>query len=280
MVRHNAARQWSTQSVLSLLGFSIVLALTHTTFAQPAPGALPGAAVDTDEQRIKDLVDGNHILANERVLDGFGHISVRSVNNPKHFYLAHARGPGLVTRADILEFDENSDPVDQQGRAMYSERYIHGEVYRARPDVNAVVHSHSPDVVPFSVTKTPLLALAHVAGFLGTTPVPVFEIRDVLGADNQMLVRDSKTGAALAKALGTRSVVLMRGHGMVVVAPSARMVVLRAVYTQLNARIETESLKLGQPIYLNESEASRIDPTDRPWEVWVADADRVRIAAP
>jgi ribulose-5-phosphate 4-epimerase/fuculose-1-phosphate aldolase len=193
---------------------------------------------DTNERRIADLVAGNHILANEGVLDGFGHISVRSVTNPRHFYMARSRAPGLVSRDDIMEFDERSAPVDQRGRKMYGERFIHGEVLAARPDVNAVVHSHSPEVLPFTVTAAPFKALIHMAAFLGDTPAPVFEIRDVLGDDNKMLVMENRTGAALAAVLGTRAVVLMRGHGMTVAAESVKLVVLRAIYTQLNARIE------------------------------------------
>jgi HCOMODA/2-hydroxy-3-carboxy-muconic semialdehyde decarboxylase len=247
--------------------------------AQSLPAPSAAARADTDEHRIEELVVANHILANEHVLDGFGHVSVRSIRNPKHFYMARSRAPALVTVADIMEFDENSQPVDQRERTMYGERFIHGEIYRARPEVNAVVHSHSPEVLPFSVTKVPLRALVHVAGFLGTTPVPVFEIRDVLGPVNNMLVRDNKTGAGLAKALADRSVVLMRGHGMAVVAASVQMVVLRSIYTQLNAKIETEALRLGAPTFLNEAEASRVDPTDRPWEIWAADAERATRAA-
>ena len=262
-------------------GTLVALALAcGGAWAQSTPESASLTRADTDEQRIGDLVVANHILANEQVLDGFGHISVRSVRNPQHFYMSRALAPALVTVDDIMEFDENSEPVNPQGRSMYGERYIHGEILRARPDVNAVVHSHSPEVVPFSVTKTPLRALAHLAGFLGAAPVPVFEIRDVLGPDNDMLVRDKRTGAALAKVLGARAVVLMRGHGMAVVAPSVRMVVLRAIYTQLNAKIEAGALKLGAPTFMNAAESSRTDPPERPWEIWAADAERaVRASA-
>jgi ribulose-5-phosphate 4-epimerase/fuculose-1-phosphate aldolase len=279
MIQLRTSRKIVRQA-LALAFLCAALGLSGQGRAQPAPAAQAAVPADTDEQRIGDLIDANHILANEGVLDGFGHVSVRSVKNPRHYFMARSRGPGLVTRGDIMEFDENSEPVDQQGRAMYSERFIHGEIFRARPDVVAVVHSHSPEVMPFTVTKAPFQALAHISGFLGTTPVPVFEIRDVLGAENQMLVRDSKTGAAVAKTLGQRSVVLMRGHGMAVVAPSVRMVTLRAIYTQLNARIEAEALRMGTPTFLNATEASRIDPTDRPWEVWLADANRAAGRAP
>jgi ribulose-5-phosphate 4-epimerase/fuculose-1-phosphate aldolase len=227
---------------------------------------------DTDESRIADLIAGNHILANEGVLDGFGHISVRSVTNPRHFYMARSRAPGLVTRDDIMEFDERSAPVDQRGRKMYGERFIHGEVLVARPEVNAVVHSHSPEVLPFTVTGAPFKALIHMAAFLGDTPAPVFEIRDVLGDDNKMLVMENRTGAALAAVMGKRAVVLMRGHGMTVAAESVKLVVLRAIYTQLNARIEAAALRLGEPTFLNAFEVDRDDPVDRPWEVWAANA--------
>ena len=169
-----------------------------------------------------------------------------------------------------MEFDERSEPVDPRGRKMYGERFIHGEILAARPDVNAVVHSHSPEVLPFTVTGAPFKALIHMAAFLGSTPAPVFEIRDVLGDDNRILVSENRTGAALAKVLGSRAVVLMRGHGMSVAAESVKLVVLRAIYTQLNARIEAAALRLGEPTFLNDFEVQRTDPVDRPWEVWAA----------
>jgi HCOMODA/2-hydroxy-3-carboxy-muconic semialdehyde decarboxylase len=229
---------------------------------------------DTDETRIADLITANHILANEQVLDGFGHISVRSVTNPKHFYMARSRAPGLVGRADILEFDERSQPVVAQPPKMYGERFIHGEILAARADVNAVVHSHSPDVLPYTVTDAPFKALIHMAAFLGSTPAPVFEIREVLGEENQMLVTENRTGAALASRLGDRAVVLMRGHGMSVVGATVKEAVLRAIYTQLNARIETTSLGLGTPNFLNGFEVKRTDPVDRPWEMWAAATEK------
>ena len=148
------------------LGALSPLLLTVGARAQTAP------VEDTQENRIADLIEGNHILANENVLDGFGHISVRSIANPKHFFMSRSRAPGLVTRDDIMEFDEHSQPVDQRGREMYGERFIHGEVLGARPDVVAVVHSHSPDVIPFGVTHAPFQALIHMAAFLGATPRP------------------------------------------------------------------------------------------------------------
>ncbi len=230
----------------------------------------------SNEERIAELIAANHILANEDVLDGFGHVSVRSAANTGHFFMARSLAPELVTVDDIMEFDEHSQPVDQRGRVMYSERLIHGEIFAARPDVMAVVHSHCPDVLPFAVTKAPLKALIHMAAFLGATPAPVFEIRDVLGDDNQILVTEPRTGAALAQTLGDRAVVLMRGHGMTVVGSSVKSAVLRAIYTQVNARIETTALLLGDPVFLNEHEATRTDPLDRPWARWLARATAAR----
>lgn len=236
-------------------------------------------ANDTDESRIADLITANHILANEHVLDGFGHISVRSAANPKHFFMSRSRAPGLVSRGDILEFDEHSQPVVAGAPKLYGERFIHGEILAARPEVNAVVHSHSPDVLPFTVTKSPFQALIHMAAFLGNSPAPIFEIRDAIGDDNKMLVIENRTGAALAKVLGQRAVVLMRGHGMSVVAENVKEAVLRAIYTQLNARIETVALRMGEPNFLNAFEVDRTDPVDRPWEAWVEAARPSRSSA-
>jgi ribulose-5-phosphate 4-epimerase/fuculose-1-phosphate aldolase len=230
------------------------------------------ATDDTNETRIADLITANHILANENVLDGFGHISVRSLSDPRHFFMARSRAPGLVSREDILEFDEHSQPVNPDAPKMYGERFIHGEILAARTDVNAVVHSHSADVLPFSVTNVPFKALIHMAAFLGDVAAPIFEIRDAVGENNKMLVTENRTGAALAAILGQRAVVLMRGHGMSVVGASVKDVVLRAIYTQLNARIETTALRMGEPNFLNAFEVDRTDPVDRPWEAWAAKA--------
>jgi HCOMODA/2-hydroxy-3-carboxy-muconic semialdehyde decarboxylase len=244
------------------------------TAAGPASAQQAGPA-DPDAQVIDDLVKANHILAKEGVLDGFGHISARSPKNQKHFYMARSLAPALVTAADIIEYDENSQPVVPPGRPLYSERFIHGEILRARPDVMAVVHGHSPDVLPFTVTNAPFKALIHTAGFIGSTPAPVFDIRTASGGDPSMLVADIPRGAALAKVLGTRSVVLMRGHGLAIAAPNVRQAVLRAIYTQLNARVEARALLLGTPDFLDEEEAEHaIPPAERPWEAWVAEAER------
>lgn len=264
-----AARCWLVLLCALALGFAL-------TTAEPASSQQPGTgAADPDAQVIDDLVKANHILAKEGVVDGFGHISARSLKDPKHFYLSRSLAPSLVTAADIMEFDENSRPVDQRGRQMYSERFIHGEVFRARPDVMAVVHSHSPDVLPFTVTNAPLKALIHTAGFLGSAPAPIFDSRTAPGEGSMMLVTDTNRGAALAKILGARPVVLMRGHGLTVAASNVRQAVFRAIYTQLNARVETKALLLGTPNFLDDKEVADRNPAPaRPWEAWVAESER------
>ena len=241
-----------------------------------APQAASPQPVDSDEQRIQDLIIANHIIADQGVVDGFGHISVRSFSNPSHFFLSRSKAPALVTREDIMEFDENSEPVDAHGRKPYLERFIHGEIYRARPDVQCVVHSHSPGVIPFGATSVPLRPIMHMAGFLSQT-TPVFEIRDFAGDDNGILVSNRMLGAALAKTLGDSPVVLMRGHGDAVVGPSIKITVFRAVYTQVDAQIESEALKLGQPVFLNAMEAANVDKANRQqvgraWDIWAAHA--------
>lgn len=236
---------------------------------------------DSEEQRLTDLVTANQILADQEVNDAFGHVSVRSLKTPKHYFLSRSRAPELVSRSDILEFDENSEPVDRRDRTMYEERHIHGEIYRARADVICVVHSHTPAVLPFGATGIPLRAMNHMSAFL-PQPVPVFEIRDVDGENNHILVTSPKSGKALAERLGSGTAVLMRGHGSTVVGPNIRQAVYRAVYLKLAAEIQLEAIRLGAPIqFLSELEAANfnqrlskmgIEQPLRPWPVWAARA--------
>jgi HCOMODA/2-hydroxy-3-carboxy-muconic semialdehyde decarboxylase len=240
-----------------------------------APAAIPSDEFppDSEAQRIADLVIANHILADQGVLDSYGHVTVRSFKNPQHFLMSGNRAPALVTADDIMEFDENSLPIDQRGRRVYNERFIHGEIFRVRPDVVAVVHSHAPDVLPFTVTdQVPLKALIHMAHFIGSEPVPVFDLEAVEGPNNNMLVLNAKSGAALAKTLGDRNVVLMRGHGMTVVGPNVRRATYNAVYTQLNARVEMDAVRLGRPKFMNKFEVQRVGQINRAWEAWANQA--------
>src|ERR1700730_1317112 len=174
--------------MVARLRFSMTLTvcamLALCVLATPAQ-AQPMTPPDEDAQRIDDLVIANHILADQNILDAWGHVSIRSAKNQRHFYLSRSLAPGLVTAADIMELDEDSKPVDGRSRALYLERFIHGEVYRARGDVRAVIHSHSPAVIPFSMTGVPLRMAYLLGAFLGSG-APVFEIREAAGTESNM----------------------------------------------------------------------------------------------
>ena len=224
----------------------------------------------TPSSQVADLVDANHILFDQGVLDAFGHVSVRTSHDPERFLLARNLAPALVQGDDILEF--NLDGETSDSRPVYLERFIHSEIYMARPDVMAVVHSHSPAVVPFSVVDLPLRAVMHMAGFLAQ-PTLVFEIRDILGSETDLLIRNSGSGHALAESLGQAPVILMRGHGSVAVGDSLRNAVYRAIYTEINARIQADALRLGSCTYLTEDEGAAAARTnssqiERAWGIW------------
>jgi ribulose-5-phosphate 4-epimerase/fuculose-1-phosphate aldolase len=225
----------------------------------------------SDMKTIEDLVAANHILYAQTVLDGYGHVSARHDTNLDRFWLARSMAPGLVTAGDIMEFDLSGEPVDGQGRPTYAERFIHSEIYRRRGDVKAIVHSHSPAVIPFGVTSVPLKPIFHMSGFLGTG-VPIFEIREIAG-DTDMLVRNPGLGAALALRLGDKSAALMRGHGSVAVGISLPQAVFRAVYLEVNARLQSEAMKLGSINFLTPEEAKLAAAgndmhVSRPWMLW------------
>lgn len=246
------------------------LGLATLMLAVPACAATPE---QEDVERIADLVVANRIIADQGVVDGFGHISVRSAKNPDHYFIARSRAPALVSADDIMEYDLDDNPIDARGRASYLERFIHSEIYKARPDVQAVIHSHSPAVIPFGVSDVPLRPISHMGGFL-VGPVPVFEIREAGGNETDMLIRSKALGAALAKKLGSATVVLMRGHGNTVVGQSIKTAVFHAIYTEQNARLQAQTMSLGGRItYLNEVEAAKVGElndrlVDRPWEIW------------
>ncbi|MBR7890305.1 MULTISPECIES: class II aldolase/adducin family protein [Marinomonas] len=228
-------------------------------------------------ETLENLVDANLILFNEGVLDAFGHISVRSPTNTDRFYLARNMAPGLVTTDDIIEFDMNGEVSDGDTRKVYLERFIHSEIYKSRPDVMSIVHSHSPSVVPFSVAKeTPLRPICHMSGFIGTH-VPIFEIRDHAGDKTSLLITDKYLGESLSTELSSNTLVLMRGHGSTVVAPSIKLAVYRAVYVEVNAKLQSESMKLGPIEYLTPgetiaSQAANEGQVERPWALWRARA--------
>ncbi len=230
-------------------------------------------ASSVDSGRIEDLVVANRVLVKEGVLDAFGHVSIRHPDDPARYLLGRNLAPALVTAADIVEYDLDSNPIGAPASfAHFHERFIHGEIYRARPDVHAVVHSHSPNVIPFGVTGHPLRALYHMSSFLAPG-VPLFEIRESAGMTN-MLVSNNALGKSLAETLGTNNVALMRGHGNVIVAKTVQMAVFRAVYTEVNAKLQLQTAALGGPVnFLAAEEGEKamqvLDNIHvRAWDIW------------
>lgn len=222
-------------------------------------------------EAVEDLVDANRILANKGIVDGFGHVSCRSGED--RFLLSRNLAPALVTSADILEFDLDSEPIEHDTRLLYLERYIHGEIYRLRPDVGAIVHSHSPSLIPFGLVPTVRLEpVWHMAGFLGGG-APVFEIRDVAGDASDLLIRNRTLGKALAERMMDGNLVLMRGHGVTVVGGDVRQATYRAIYAELNATLQLSARMLGTPTPLTEGEAmAAMDMVERQsgraWNLW------------
>jgi ribulose-5-phosphate 4-epimerase/fuculose-1-phosphate aldolase len=248
---------------------AIALLASHVaTTAQTPSASLPGV----DPALLEDIVVGSRILADFGVVDGFGHVSARHPTNPNHFLMSRSLAPALVTADDIMEFDLDGNAVDARGRTVFLERFIHSEIYKARPDVMSVVHTHSPGVIPFSVSKVPLRAMFHNPAFLAVG-VPVWDIRKDFG-ETSMLVNNATLGKSLAETLGDKPVVLMRGHGDVAVGPTVKMAVFRAYYTDVNARLQAQALALGgEPNYLTPGEGVKADQTnfavmDRIWNLW------------
>jgi ribulose-5-phosphate 4-epimerase/fuculose-1-phosphate aldolase len=239
----------------------------RSTHARPSTPQSPLDAAKAD------LVAANRILAQHGVLDAFGHVSARHPDNPGHFLISRSRAPELVTAADLMVLDLDCNPVERDSREPpYLERFIHGEIYRTRPEVMAIVHSHAPAVIPFAASSVPLRPIYHMASFLGRG-VPVFDIRTRFGPTD-LLVRNHDHGRALAETLGESDVALMRGHGYVAVAASMPIAVYRAIYTQLNAALQQQAIALGGTVtYLVPEEAALSVPTQnsvigRPWELW------------
>ena len=244
------------------------------TSHQPPATGHPSSAGPADPLLIEDVVAANRILAQEGVLDGWGHVSVRHDRDPNRYFLAGHRAPELVTEDDIIEYDLDSNPQDARGRESVRERFIHGEIYKARPDVKAIVHSHAPPVIPFGVTSIPMRPMYHRAAFI-SLGVPVFEIRDAAGITD-MLIRDPALGRALAKSIADKPAVLMRGHGATVVGPSLPRVVGRSIFLALNAKLQAQAMIMAQggPIkYLDPEEARLIEAREgyglgRAWKAW------------
>ena len=268
MLRPGDPRMFTRTAALA----GLVLAVAFTLAAARAQSldGVPAALLD-------DIAAGGRILADFGVLDGFGHVSARHPANPRHFLMARSLAPAQVEASDIMEFDEDGNAVDARGRSLFTERFIHAEVYRARPDVMAVVHTHSAGVIPFSVSRTPLRPLYHNAAFLAAG-VPVWDVAHEF-PENDMLVRNNAIGRSLATALADRPVALMRGHGDVTVGPSVKVAVFRAYYTDVNAHLQAQAIALGTEVtYLGVAEGAKADAAnlaavDRIWNMW---KERVR----
>jgi len=251
-----------------------VLAPVTPLISSTRSNTMPKSQIDAV---IADLIAANHILAYEGVLDAFGHVSARHPERPTHFLMSRSRSPALVERDDIMEFDAAGEPVDARGREPYGERYIHAAVLAARADVHAVVHNHSPEVLPFSVSNAALRPMTHIGGVLGG-PVPTWDIADKFGNETNLLVLDMDQGADLAQALEQRPAILMRGHGAVVAGPTLRRLVYVALALHREAGLLMAARQLGEVKYLSPGENAKMSrllapgaPSgglERAWQYW------------
>ena len=230
------------------------------------------------ERALADVVIANRILAHEGIVDAYGHVSVRHPREPKRYLLARSLSPEMVQQADIMEFDLDGTPAGGDSRQPYLERFIHGAVYEARPEVLAVVHAHAEDVLPFGITSTPLRPVIHSGSFMGAE-VPVWDIRERFG-DTNLLVTNMPQGRDLAARLAGNNVALMRGHGFVAAARSLIEVVRMSVYVPRNARVQMAAMQLGEvkPLSRGEIDARNAGykphspETWRAWEYWATRA--------
>ncbi len=227
---------------------------------------------------ISELVIANRIIAHLRLVDSFGHVTVRNPENPARFFMSRARAPGLVTKEDILEFNLDSTPIDLRGLRPYSERFIHGCLYKSRPDVMAICHNHAHELLPLAVTKTVMRPALHSAAVIGHE-VPVWDIRDRFG-DTNMLVTTNEMGDSLASTVGKGKAALMRGHGSVIVGKTVQDAVFTTFYLRLNAEVLIKAKSMGETItYLSPGEIDRSgelhtqpDAQGRAWEDWCSQA--------
>ena len=228
---------------------------------------------------LEDLVTANRILASQGIVDSFGHVSIRHPGNPQRYFLSRARAPERVEIGDIMEFTLEGDPVDAKGRRPYLERFIHGAAYEMRPDVMAVIHNHSPGVIPFGITGRKMRPVMHMCGTIGHE-VPIWDSHTKFG-DTNLLVESMAMGRDLAKKLGKGRTALMRGHGCVVVGPDLRATVYTAVYLELNAKLQMQAEAMSKKVkFLTKGETKKVADTTTPanvnraWENWCRKADR------
>lgn len=258
-----------------LLLTGALLAASDEANAAPSPSsAAPEAQPEPQEKQdkdslLKDLVTANHILQDQGIVDGYGHVSVRNPDNPNHFYISRWLAPDLVTPNDIVELDYDCVPANGDKRKLYSERWIHAEIYRSRPDVKSIVHTHAPTVVLMGVINEPLLPIYHMGGFIGTG-LPTFDIRKKFGATN-MLINNAEKGKALAETLGDKPAAFMRGHGGITVGNSIMHSVGRSVYLKINSEMHLQAgnrkIETLNPEEAHEAEAGNQEfPKD--WDLW------------
>ena len=220
-----------------------------------------------------EISQGSRILAGEKILDAYGHVSRRHPDRPDRFLIPRNMAPALVTPADVVELDLDGVAISDKDAKLFLERYIHAEIYRKRPDVQAVVHSHAPGVLPFAaLPSVPVRVISHMCGFLQGVPSP-FDLADHAGPASDLLIRNGDQGVALAEHLGEASVVLMRGHGYTAVGTDVPAAVFRAIYTSLNCDVQRHALQMGTPTYLSEGEARSADASVMPesgraWDLW------------
>ena len=246
-------------------GAVLFLFLVGWLAAGSADGQDRGRSPLADAQLVEDLVLANRILANEEIVDGLGHVSARNGENPDRFLLSRGMAPAVVTADDIMEFDLDGNPVDQQDRRMYGERFIHAAIYKVRPDVMAVLHCHTPSVLPFANSDVPMRPLYQMSSFLNAG-APVFDTRRIEGA-RDTLVRNLEMGQVLAQTLGDGAVVLMWAHGAAIVGGSLPEVVSNSIYLDVNAKMQVQASALGRPVtYLTPEQAPRSNPYSRVWD--------------
>jgi ribulose-5-phosphate 4-epimerase/fuculose-1-phosphate aldolase len=229
----------------------------------------PSATPQDKESLFADLVVANHILADQGVVDGYGHVSIRHPTNPNHFYISRWLAPDLVTEGDIVELDLDCVPVTGDTRKLYSERFIHSEIYRVRPDVKSIVHTHAPTVVLMGVCGEPLVPIYHMTGFIGAG-LPIFDIRKSFGMTN-MLITNPERGKALAQSLGDHSAALMRGHGGITVGTNVSHSVGRSVYLKIDAEMQLQVLgRKIESLTPEEAVLAEAGNQDFPkdWDLW------------
>jgi HCOMODA/2-hydroxy-3-carboxy-muconic semialdehyde decarboxylase len=225
-----------------------------------------------DRATLEDLAAASRILADQGVFDAAGHVSMRHPGHPQRFLMSRSLAPQMITADDIMEFDIDSNPIDARGRNAFIERYLHGEIFRARPDVMAIAHSHSPSTIAFGLSNVPMRAMYHNAAFLAVG-VPVFDIREKFGATD-IVISSPEKGAALAQVMADKPVALLRAHGMVATGPTLPVAVFRAVFTVTSANIQHQVLALGGPVAALDAEEGRladvvnVQTVGRSWDLW------------